>query len=108
MTALDSYLLTAIFFLALQSYITRAIPFVFSRFLAKNRIFKAMALLLPGPLMLLLVLHGINFTQLSEYPHGIPEIISLMVVTLIHLVKRNIIISIFGGTVFYLIINSYF
>ena len=44
-----------------------------------------------------------NYT-LSAFPFGIPQIIGISIVAILHIWKRNNLISILGGTVVYMIL----
>ena len=59
---------------------------------------------LPFAIMGMLVvycLRGITFTAM---PFGIPELLACAAVVLLHLWKRNTLLSIAGGTIFYMIL----
>lgn len=59
---------------------------------------------LPAAIMGMLVVYCLkNVTPLVP-PHGIPELIALAAVILLHLWKRNSLISIFGGTAVYMLL----
>ena len=53
--------------------------------------------------MVILVIYSLKDTSWTSAPFGLPEIISLLFVTIIHLWKNNPLISIFGGTILYMI-----
>ena len=57
---------------------------------------------LPYAIMGMLVVYCLRNTQLGQAPHGAPEIIATLSVVLLHLWKRNTLISIVGGTVMYM------
>ncbi|MBS4764270.1 MAG: AzlD domain-containing protein, partial [Brachyspira sp.] len=38
------------------------------------------------------------------YPYGIPELISIAIIIILHIIKRNVLISIGVGTVIYMIL----
>lgn len=59
---------------------------------------------LPFAVMGMLVvycLRGISFTSVS---HGIPELVSVALVVLLHLWRRNTLLSIIGGTACYMVL----
>lgn len=57
---------------------------------------------LPGAIMGMLVIYCFKSTSISAAPHGIPEFIATIVIALTYLWKRNVLISITIGTVFYM------
>ena len=59
---------------------------------------------LPYAIMGMLVVYCLRNTRIAAAPHGLPEIISCAVVTLLHLWKRNTLISITGGTACYMLL----
>lgn len=58
---------------------------------------------LPYAIMGMLVVYCLKGISFQAAPYGIPEIIASIVVVLLHLWKRNTLISIVGGTVCYML-----
>ena len=56
----------------------------------------------PYTAMGLLIVYCLRDTPILEAPHGIPELISLAVVTATYLWKRNTILSVVIGTALYM------
>ena len=59
---------------------------------------------LPYAIMGMLVVYCLKGMKLLAAPHGIPEIISCAIVILLHVWKRNTLLSIVGGTVCYMLL----
>ena len=59
---------------------------------------------LPYAIMGMLVVYCIKGVSLFSYPHALPELIAMALVALLHVWKRNSLISISVGTVFYMIL----
>ena len=59
---------------------------------------------LPYAIMGMLVVYCLRNIQLFSAPHGAPEFIACAAVVLLHLWKRNSLLSIGAGTVFYMIL----
>ena len=59
---------------------------------------------LPYAIMGMLVVFCLKGITLTEAPHGIPEFIASAVVVLLHIWKRNTLISIVGGTACYMLL----
>lgn len=59
---------------------------------------------LPYAIMGMLVIYCLKNISFLQAPHGIPEILACAVVGLLHLWKRNTILSIGIGTIFYMIL----
>ena len=59
---------------------------------------------LPFAIMGMLVIYCLRNISFTTMPLGIPELLGCAVVTLLHLWKRNTLLSIAGGTVFYMLL----
>lgn len=59
---------------------------------------------LPPAMMGLLVAYCLKDVSLITAPHGIPEAIALAAVVGLHLWKRNVLLSIAGGTILYMVL----
>lgn len=59
---------------------------------------------LPPAMMGLLVVYCLKGVTWLEAPHGAPEIIAVAVVTALHCWKRNVLLSIAGGTAVYMLL----
>ena len=90
---------------AVVTAITRAIPYLLfggNKKLPKSIIY--LGNVLPYAIMITLVIFCIRNIKISSYPHGLPEIISIGLVVIIHLTAKNTIISIVLGTTIYMIL----
>jgi len=59
---------------------------------------------LPYAIMGMLVVFCLKGVTLTRFPHGIPELIACALVVVLHIWRRNTLISILGGTVCYMIL----
>lgn len=59
---------------------------------------------LPPAMMGLLVVYCLKGVSWLSAPHGAPEMISIAVVAAVHKWKGNVLISIAGGTVLYMVL----
>ncbi len=59
---------------------------------------------LPYAIMGMLVVYALRSTQIAAYPFGLPELIACATVVLLHVWRRNTLISIAGGTLFYMVL----
>ena len=59
---------------------------------------------LPYAIMAMLVVFCLKNVSLVSTPYGLPELISCALVVLLHVWKRNTLISIIGGTVCYMVL----
>ena len=59
---------------------------------------------LPFAVMGMLVVYCLKGVSFVAFPYGIPEFLSVMLVVLLHLWKRNTLLSIIGGTACYMLL----
>lgn len=59
---------------------------------------------LPFAVMGMLVIYCLRNISFFASPHGIPELISVALVAVLHLWKRNTLLSIIGGTACYMLL----
>ena len=62
---------------------------------------------LPCAIMGMLVVYCMKDVPFFQAPYGAPEIIGCLIVALLHIWKRNTLLSIGGGTVFYMLLVQY-
>ncbi len=58
---------------------------------------------LPFAIMAMLVVYCLKSVSLLSYPFGLPELIGVVIVALLHIWKRSSLLSIAGGTVCYML-----
>lgn len=70
----------------------------------KNRpaVIEYLAEVLPYAIMGMLVVYCLKNVSLVTAPHGLPELIACVLVVLLHLWKRNTLLSIIAGTAAYM------
>ncbi len=91
----------------LATQITRAIPFiVFSSKRPVPKYINYLGKALPSAIFAMLVVYCLKNTPIMTKPHGIPELISIIAVTALHLWKRNMLLSIFAGTACYMLLTA--
>lgn len=96
----------AIMVIAVASLVTvilRFLPFIiFSGNKETPEVINYLGKVLPYAIMAMLVVYCLKGTSFTAFPYGIPEAISCLVVVLLHLWKRNTLISIVSGTLCYM------
>lgn len=89
---------------ALVTALLRFLPFwIFSGKRKTPGIILYLGRVLPYAIMGMLVVYCLKNMSFAESPFGIPEIVSSAVVVLLHLFKRNTLLSICGGTIVYMV-----
>ena len=99
--------LLTIFLMGLITYGTRLCPFYLMEYIKENPIVLYLGKVLPGCIMLILVLYSLRDTSFRESPHGAPELISILLITAIHVWKRSVFLSIFVGVASFSLLSSY-
>lgn len=85
--------------------LTRALPFlIFPAGKSTPRYVKYLGTYLPAAVFGLLVVYCLKGVNVLAWSHGLPELIALAVVILLHLWKRQMLLSIAGGTVCYMLL----
>lgn len=104
------YSLAAIGVMCVITMIIKFLPFViFSGGKETPAVISYLGKVLPPAMIAMLVVYCLKGVSITEAPHGLPELISLTVVVILHLWKRNSLLSIIGGTACYmLLIQSVF
>ncbi|TCL57000.1 branched-subunit amino acid transport protein AzlD [Kineothrix alysoides] len=59
---------------------------------------------LPEAIMATLVVYCLRNVRIMEGTHGLPELISVVLVAILHLWKKNILISVGLGTICYMVL----
>ena len=98
-------LLITIALLALGIMITRFAPFLlFPAGKPTPKYIRYLGNVLPSAMFGLLVVYCLKNVSLFAGSHGLPELIALAVVVALHLWKRQMLLSIAGGTVCYMLL----
>lgn len=105
MSAADLRALVLILVAAAVTFATRAAPFVlFGRKRGAPALVVYLGTYLPPAIMAMLVVYALKDVQPFVFPHGIPELLAVAAVVLLHLWKREFLLSIFGGTALYMVL----
>ena len=91
--------------IALVTIALRFLPFfVFSGKKQTPAYMAYLGKVLPFSIMGMLVVYCLRNISFTAFPFGIPELLGCAVVALLHLWKRNTLLSIGVGTVFYMLL----
>lgn len=85
--------------------ITRSLAFIIGPRIAHFPIIDKLKKYLPAMIMLILTVYELSGLAWRHSPYGIPAIIALLTVVIVHVTRRNMIISMFAGTGIYLFVN---
>lgn len=93
---------------ALGTMATRFLPFfIFSSKKPTPQYIQYLGKALPCAIFAMLVVYCLKNVSLFSGTHGIPEAISILVVVLLHIWKRQMLLSIAGGTACYMILTQF-
>lgn len=90
---------------AVCTFITRAIPFIIfggKKEVPKNVIY--LGKVLPPAVITILIVYCLKSVDIYSGSRGIPEILSIIAVIILHIWKRSNLISIGAGTIIYMIL----
>lgn len=94
----------AIVIMAAISYALRALPFLIFGKKETPPFIQYLGRYLPYAIMGMLVVYCLKDVRPLAYPYGLPELIAVLIVALLHIWRRNTLISIVGGTVSYMLL----
>ena len=87
---------------------TRFLPFIlFPTGKPTPKYIQYLGKVLPAAVFGLLVIYSLKDTRLLSGSHGLPELIAIVVVIALHLAKRQMLLSIAGGTVVYMLLVQF-
>jgi len=92
----------------LGTMITRFLPFfIFTSGKPTPKYVQYLGKMIPSAAFGMLVIYCLKDVSLFRGNHAIPELISIIVVILLHFWKRQMLISIAGGTIFYMLLVQF-
>lgn len=92
----------------LGTMLTRFVPFIlFPTEKSTPKYIKYLGNFLPSAVFGLLVIYCLKDVSIFTGSHSIPEFIAIVFVIVLHLWKRQMLISIAGGTICYMILVQY-
>ena len=101
----------AVLTIAVCALVTAALRFLPFLIFGENRktpeVIAYLGKVLPFAIMGMLVVYCLKNVTLTAAPFGIPEAIGCAVVALLHVWKRNTLLSIGGGTVCYMLLVQF-
>lgn len=89
----------------LGTMLTRFLPFlIFPAGKATPKYIQYLGRMLPPAVFGLLVIYCLKNVSIFTGSRGIPEMLGILLVVVLHLWKRQMLLSIAGGTVFYMLL----
>ncbi len=103
--------LHAALMIAVIALVTAALRFLPFLIFGENRktppLVAYLGQVLPYAIMGMLVVYCLKGVSLTAFPFGIPELLGCATVTLLHIWKRNTLLSIGAGTVCYMLLVQF-
>ncbi len=99
-----SYVLLAMLAMGAVTLLCRAAPFLFFRKRQPPPVLDYLQRYIPPVIMALLVINSLKGIRFDSAAHGIPELAAVAATALLHLWKRNVLLSIGGGTALYMVL----
>lgn len=92
----------------LGTVLTRALPFLlFPENREIPKYIKYLSDILPYTIIGMLVVYCLKDISFVQAPHAIPEVLSILLITVLHIWKKNTLLSIGGGALFYMLLVQY-
>ena len=81
----------------------RFLPFlIINKSLSENKYIQFLGKILPYSMIALLVVYCLKDINIIKFPYALPQLISIAVIIILHIIKRNVLISIGVGTAIYM------
>lgn len=97
------HVLLQILVIAAVTALLRFLPFlVFQDQDKRPALITYLGTVLPYAVMGMLVVYCLKSVAILAPPHGLPELLAILCVVLLHLWRRSTLLSIFGGTAIYM------
>ena len=91
--------------MAVFTALTRFLPFLaFPEGRKRPKVITYLGTVLPFALIGMLVVYCFKSVSVFAYPYCIPELLAVVLVAVLHIWKRNTLISVFGGVIFYMVL----
>ena len=92
----------------LGKMLTRSLPFlVFRASKPPPKYIVYLGKVLPGAIFAMLVVYCLRNVSLTQYSYGLPEALGIAVTAGLHLWKRQMLLSVAGGTICYMLLLQF-
>ena len=91
---------------ALFTFFTRLFPFALFGNRPVPKVINYLGKALPPAVMITLIVYSLKDTPALTYPGLLPQLIAITIVVVLHLWRRNNLLSIGGGTICYMILTQ--
>ncbi|MRI86291.1 branched-chain amino acid transporter AzlD [Aerococcaceae bacterium WS4759] len=99
----NAHMLITITLIALTTIALRFLPFwIFPPSKQPPALITYLGKVLPRAAIALLVVYAVKDVSIVTSPHGIPELVAILAIVVVHVFKRNTLLSIATGTILYM------
>ena len=102
----DLRVLILILVMAAVTIVLRALPFIVLNGKETPEFITYLGKYLPYSIIAMLVVYCVKGVSLVKGSHGIPELIAIAAVAMLHVWKRNTLLSIVTGTILYMVLKQ--
>lgn len=92
--------------MAVVTILIRVLPFIIFNGRETPEFVSYLGGVLPYSIIAMLVVYCLKDMTVIEKPYGVPEIISVAFVAVLHIWKRNTLLSIVAGTICYMVLSQ--
>lgn len=103
---IDTKALAAVFVMAAVTYLIRALPFLVLKEKETPAFITYLGKYLPYAIIGMLVVYCLKDASVLSGNHALPELLSILLIVVLHVWKRNTLLSIIGGTVCYMLLSQ--
>lgn len=101
----NAHMLITITLIALTTIALRFLPFwIFPPSKQPPALITYLGKVLPRAAIALLVVYAVKDVSIVTSPHGLPELIAILAIVVVHVFKRNTLLSIATGTLLYMML----
>ena len=101
----NAHMLITIALIALTTIALRFLPFwLFPPSKQPPALITYLGKVLPRAAIALLVVYAVKDVSIVTSPHGLPELIAILAIVVVHVFKRNTLLSIATGTLLYMML----
>ncbi len=98
-----SYLIEAVAVASIVTFSLRALPFLIKGAVLRQKVILAIKSAMPYGIVTILAIYAIVSTKITSWQIAAGEALAISATVVLHLLKRNVILSIFGGTILYVL-----
>lgn len=91
---------------ALVIFITRLFPFALFSKREPPPLLRFIEKYIPPMIMAILLVYCLKDVDFAHHPFGLPQLVALAVTVISHLWKGNAMVSIFGGTIVFMVLRN--